>query len=258
MKKEKSQKQKFYNKSFIAKKISTRIFHKQKLPAPFVKWKDDMFKPEKESFCPYDENGQWILFKNLDEDDLEGWEEYNWCRIEELNESEEYNIFQDGASVSDIIQGDINDCYFLSAIGALCSYPSFFDKLFHTKERTEENCFGIYLFLNGKWKLVLLDNYFPYYLEEYILKELCFSSSCQKELWVSLLEKAWAKVNGGYARIGCRGFSREAFDILTEAYTEQLDIRIYARENRENELWEILKKSFEKKDVLTAGTVPAE
>ena len=244
-------------KSFIALKKPDRIFHKQKMPGPIEEWTDNQFPPEKQSLCPYDEDG-WIFFKDLDEEDVEGWEEYNWCRVGEINEYDNYEVFEEGAEVEDIVQGDINDCYFLSAIGSLCSYPDFFNKLFYTKERSENHSYGIYLYINGKWKLVLLDDYLPYCLENYVLKEISFSSSVQKEIWVSLLEKAWAKVNGCYARIGCKGFSNEAFDVLTEAYTEQLDLRIFKKENREEELWNILLNSFKKKYVLTAGTPGAK
>ena len=246
-------KTKILNKSFIAKKVSTRIFHNQEMPKSNKPWTDETFPHEKESLCPYDENG-WILFDNLDNDDLEGWEDYEWCRIDDITYLEDYSVFEEGATIEDIKQGNINDCYFLSAIGSLCSYPLFFEKLFHIKVRSEEHIYGIYLFLNGKWKLVLIDDYFPYAIANYDEKVLCFASSTQDELWVSLLEKAWAKVNGSYARIGSCGFSYEAFDVLTEAYTEQIDIRIYKKEKREEELWEKLEQFFKKKYVLTAGT----
>ena len=244
------------NKSFIARKVSNRIFHQQKMPKPLVSWTDDQFKHEKESLCSCEES-EWKFFEGLEEDDIEGWEEYQWCRIDEIKEFEEgYDIFDEGASVNDIKQGDINDCYFLSSIGSLCSYPDFFNKLFHIKEKSDEHVYGIYFFLNGKWKLVLIDDYFPCVIDDYEFKHLCFSSCVESELWVSLLEKAWAKVNGNYARIGCRGFSKEAFDVLTEAYTEQINISLYKEERRE-ELWNIIEKSFKKKYVLTAGTYDA-
>ena len=251
------------NQSFVAKKISTRIFHKQKAPKPFEVWVDEMFPAKKESLCPYDGN-DWILFEGLDEDDVESWAEYKWCKLEEIDEEKEYSVFdEEGANINDIMQGDINDCYFLSAIGSLCSFPDFYNKLFHIKSISEEHLYGIYLYINGKWKLVLIDDFFPYNTNSDYVKEFCFGTCCEKELWVSLLEKAWAKVNGCYARIGCRGFSKEAFDVLTEAYTEQINTRLYYnKENKEKdrseELWEKLKKAFKKKYVLTAGTINAD
>ena len=193
-----------------------------------------------------------------DEDDLEGWEEYNWCRIEEITDfKNNYEIFEEGPTIEDIVQGDINDCYFLSAIGSLCSDSNFFEKIFHIKNKSEEHVYGIYLFLNAKWKLVLVDDYFPYEIVNLDEKQLCFGSSVQKELWVSLLEKAWAKVNGSYARIGCRGFMNETFDVLTEAYTEEIHMKEYInkKKNRKEELWKMLTNYFDKEYVITAGTM---
>jgi hypothetical protein len=170
------------NQSFVAKKISTRIFHKQKVPKPFEIWVDDMFQAKKESLCPYDGN-DWVLFEGLEEDDVESWTDYEWCQLEEIDEDKEYTVFDEGATVNDIMQGDINDCYFLSAIGSLCSYSDFYDKLFHTKEISDEHLYGIYLYINGKWKLVLIDDYFPYNTNSDYVKEFCFGTSCKKELW---------------------------------------------------------------------------
>ena len=255
-KEEKKKKKKIKNKSIIARKVSSRIYKKQKMPEPLETWTDDIFPAKKESLCPFDENG-WIFFKYLLKDDVVGWEDYKWCRIEEIEDFDNYDVFVEGATIDDIKQGDINDCYFLSAIGSLCNYSDFFDKLFHIKEKSEEHAYGIYLYLNGKWKLVLVDDYFPYSSKDYIFKELCFSCSVQNELWVSLLEKAWAKVNGCYAKIGCGGFSYEAFDVLTEAYTEQIDIKEFKKEKKEDDLWYKMENSFKKKYVLTAGTPAA-
>ena len=235
---------------------SMKIFHNQEMPIPKVSWIDKEFPHEKGSLCPCDEKGEWIFFKGLHEDDLDNWETYEWCKIDDITDFQKgYDVFVDGATIEDIKQGDINNCYFLSALGSLCAFSQnhsdFLQKLFYIKEKSEEHVYGIYLFLNGTWKLVLIDDYFPYE-EENENKQICFGSSVQNELWVALLEKAWAKVNGNYARIGCRGFMNEAFDVLTEAYTEQIDIRVYKNEKREDELWELLGKN--KNYVLAAGT----
>ena len=80
--------------------------------------------------------------------------------------------------------------------------------------------------------------------------ELFFSSSFQNELWVSLIEKAWAKINGCYANIDYGGFSYEVFDLLTEAYSEQINIE----KVDEKDLWEILMVSEERKYLMAAAS----
>ena len=253
-----SQKKKNLKESISTRKISTKIFHNQAMIGS--KQKDKDFPPNKNSLCPYDEKAEeWIYFEGLEKSDLEDWDKYHWCRIEEITDfKNNYEIFEEGATIEDIVQGDINDCYFLSAIGSLCSDSNFFEKIFHIKNKSEEHVYGIYLFLNAKWKLVLVDDYFPYEIVNLDEKKLCFGSSVQKELWVSLLEKAWAKVNGSYARIGCRGFMNETFDVLTEAYTEEIHMEEYInkkeKKNRKEELWKMLEDYFDKKYFITAGT----
>ena len=94
--------------------------------------------------------------------------------------------------MDDIVQGNLGDCYFLSALGSLCAYPDFFDKLFHIKEKTKEHVYGVYIYINGKWELILVDDYFPYQGSRF--KQFVFGASGQNELWVSLLEKAGRKL----------------------------------------------------------------
>ncbi len=81
-----------------------------------------------------------------------------------------------------------------------------------------EHCYGCYYRINGIWKLVLVDDYFPCYGRWG--KNFAFSATNGNELWVVLLEKAWAKLNGNYAKtIG--GEPQEVFDIITNAYSDK-------------------------------------
>lgn len=62
------------------------------------------------------------------------------------------------------------------------------------------NAAGIYLitlFVNGKITPVIIDDYVP--CDRHGKPFACDTKS--KELWAILLEKAWAKVHGTYARI---------------------------------------------------------
>ena len=238
--------------SIIHKNVTTKIYNKQKMPKPLSLFNDQTFPPKKVSLCPFTGEG-WTAFMDLFEEDIQEWENYKWCRIDELGESLNYDIFTVKANVDNIKQGDINDCYFLSAVGALCNYPDFFYRLFQVKEKTKEGAYGVYLYLNGKWKLVLVDDNFPYAAKYRLFKQLSFSSTVRNEIWISLLEKAWAKVNGCYVKIGCGGYTYEAFDVLTEAYIEKVNIREYNL-NKEEELWMKMDNGFQSHYILTAET----
>ena len=141
-----------------------------------------MFKPEKANLCPYDSKGDWVLPEDVLDSDVDGWEKFKWARAESILDTQNYKVFVEGTSANDINQGSIGDCYFLSAIGALCKFPKLIDRLFYTKEKTKEHEYGIYIFINGLWELVLIDDYLPYYGSYF--KQFAFGSSKGNELWV--------------------------------------------------------------------------
>lgn len=69
------------------------------------------------------------------------------------------------------------------------------------------------------WKAVWIDDYFPC---DPISKSPAFTRSRGKEIWVLILEKAWAKLYGSYERIEA-GTCREALRDLTGAPTKLVD-----------------------------------
>ena len=245
--KSKNKKNNMIKSILTQEKKSSKIYRNQKMPEEGKPWIDEIFQPEKKSLCPFNSNG-WVLPEDVWESDVAGWEKFKWCRVEEIYDSKEYIVFKGGSSMNDIQQGNIGDCYFLSVLGSLCAYPDYFDKLFHIKEKTKEHVYGVYIYINGKWELVLVDDYFPYEGSDF--KQFAFSCSAENEIWVALLEKAWAKINGCYAKIGCGGLPNEVFDVLTEAYSMQKSIS----KNNKEEIWKLCEDSVGKGYVMTAGT----
>ena len=233
--------------SVVSKPNPEKIFRRQEMYKGDKPWNDPLFLPNRQTLCPYNNKG-WLLPENVLISDVEGWEKYNWCRVEDILNSKNYQVFEEGISADDILQGSIGDCYFLSAIGSLCKFSHYIDQLFFTKEKTKEHLYGVFIYLNGSWKLVLIDDFLPYTGNRF--KKFAFSTSGGKELWVSLLEKAWAKINGSYAKIGCGGSPTEVFDILTEAFSEQVPINPYYRDY----IWETMLDSEKKGYIMTAGT----
>ena len=235
------------------------IYRDQEIYKGSTPWTDPLFPAEKKSLCPFNNKG-WVLPEDVWESDVDGWEKIKWCRAEEIFDSEKFNVFEIGSksdkdkiSANDIQQGSIGDCYFLSVIGSLCHIyfkngQKLIEDLFLHTTQTKEHVYGVYIFINGVWELVLVDDYFPYIGSTF--KQFAFASSQGNELWVSILEKAWAKVNGCYAKIGCGGSPHEVFDVLTEAYSEQVSVN----KNKADEIWKKMVESQKKGFVMTAGT----
>ena len=238
-------------KSIDSTGFKDKIFRNQEIYKGTKPWEDPLFKPEKKSLCLLNEKGQWILPEEAEKDDIKGWNKFKWDRAENIYNSNNYSVFYKGIEIEDIIQGyGIGDCYFLSALGSLCKFPQLIENLFYFKEKTKEHIYGIYLYINGIKKLVLIDDYFPYIEDK--SKKFAMSYSRENEIWVSLVEKAWAKVNGNYIRIASGGFSNESFDVLTEAYNEEMTF-----EGKSGDIiWQKIKEGKNKGFVMTAGTYP--
>ena len=214
--------------------------------------KDPEFIPEKNSLCPIEQRtNEWFrpLPYKVRSSDITNWENIDWRTIigKEI-------FLKNSPSLKNMRQGEyIGDCYFLSALGALCERKDYLKKLIKRIEIGSKSVgYKIKLNLNGKWKYILVDKYFPYIKEKDMF---CFGCSFKNELWVSLFEKAWAKVNGCYARIGCGGECGDGFDVLTSAISEFHEI-LEINDKKKDELWEILKDAKNKKNnyLIGAGT----
>jgi len=99
---------------------------------------------------------------------------------------------------------------------------------------------------NGIWQEVVIDDFIPCYNNQ-----PAFSRSNGDELWVILLEKAWAKLHKSYERIEA-GFAENVMRDLTGAPTEVI-------ETDEDELWDKLNEAEAKQFIVaaSAGSTPA-
>lgn len=104
------------------------------------------------------------------------------------------DVFIEDIDPNDIKQGALSDCWFLSALASLAERPALVRRLFITKEYNEEGVYKVKICKNGEWMVVTVDDYIPCYYNGGPL----FSRANGNELWVLLLEKAYAKVNGTY------------------------------------------------------------
>jgi len=73
-----------------------------------------------------------------------------------------------------------------------------------TKTISKEGIYVVAICLDGIWEEIIIDDNIPVQKGEPM-----FNRSKSNELWVILLEKAWAKTFGGYMNIEA-GLTREA------------------------------------------------
>ena len=99
-------------------------------------------------------------------------------------------LFSEKIEMGDVIQGKLGDCYFLSSVASLCKFPGFIINLFKTKSINKDGFYEIKLYIDGRPQIVIVDDYLPI---EKSTRQPCYAQSKGNELWVMLLEKAWAK-----------------------------------------------------------------
>jgi len=101
------------------------------------------------------------------------------------------------------------------------------------------------MFINGVWRAVEIDDYLP--IDGF--GNLICAYSNKGKLWVSLFEKAYLKIHGGYEFIGSNS-SRDLYT-LTGWLPEKIDLKTYPRAK----LWERIKAGYRTNDCLiTIGT----
>jgi hypothetical protein len=101
---------------------------------------------------------------------------------------------------NDIYQGQLGDCWLLSAIASLTVKPSLIENLFLTREFNPRGKyqFRFYDSPTSAFTTVTIDDYIPV---DASTEEPVFSAPHGNECWVMLLEKAFAKYMGSYSAI---------------------------------------------------------
>ena len=145
------------------------------------------------------------------------WSTFEWKRPAQVYGEGEFSLFNQ-INVDDIKQGYWGDCYFLSAICALAEYPERIKELFETKELNSPGIYSVIFYISGEKKSVTVDDYFPFYPKK---QNWAFTQCIGKEIWVMILEKAWAKIHGSYQRIE-GGNTAEALYALSGSYIDYI------------------------------------
>ena len=152
--------------------------------------------------------------------------------------------------IEEVHQGQLDNSYYLSAISALAGFPERFESIFLNKSLSINGCYAVNFFINGKPKIITIDDYFPCHPN----KTFAFSYSGPGEIWVQLLEKAWAKINFSYANtIG--GSSCEALSSLTNA---PCFTYLHRKFDQPIEIWNLLKNNNNKQYISCTNSIQSK
>jgi hypothetical protein len=194
-------------------KIELEYWGNPDKPKEGEKYTDSKFPPNENSLMGLDSNGNPIdkeAYTNANRKYINP-QKVEFLRASEIYKDTRYVLISDKMDMNDIIPGAIEDSYFLSSVQNLCKVPANINRLFKTKIMNPDGYYELILNIDGKPQIVVVDDYLPVDKDT---KKLIYAQSTKNEIWISLLEKAWAKVNGGYANI-IGGTPMEALEFLT-------------------------------------------
>lgn len=172
----------------------------------------------------------------------------SWRRPNELrqhleNPSTTWKVFRHPISPSDISQGVLGDCWFLSALSVLAEKPQLLESIMITKETNPEGAYQVRLCHDGLWETIVIDDSLPASESG----NLVCSKAERKQLWVPLIEKALAKMNGSYEAL-VSGKCLEGLATLTGAPCESVHLQGNEKNNiiiDKNLIWATLLSSKE-------------
>ncbi|KAJ7531630.1 hypothetical protein O6H91_14G051800 [Diphasiastrum complanatum] len=146
-----------------------------------------------------------------------------WMRPKELVKvlgvDSQPNLFEGSAKPADVCQGRLGDCWFLSAIAVLTA-ASRISEVIITPEYNEEGIYTVRFCIQGEWVPVVVDDWIPC---EAAGKPAFATSRKKNELWVSILEKAYAKLHGSFEALE-GGHVQDALVDLTGGAGEEIDM----------------------------------
>ncbi|KAJ4808103.1 Calpain protease [Rhynchospora pubera] len=129
-------------------------------------------------------------------------------------------LFSGSVNSSDVCQGRLGDCWFLSAVAVLTEM-SRISEVIITPDFNEEGIYTVRFCIQGEWVPVVVDDWIPC---ESPGKPAFATSKKRNELWVSILEKAYAKLHGSYEALE-GGLVQDALVDLTGGAGEEIDMR---------------------------------
>ncbi len=174
-------------------------------------------------------------------------------------------LFLDGIDPSDIRQQLLGDCYFLAALSAVAQQPQWIYRMISPSTYNEYGVYQVNFFWQGATRSVVVDDLIPVLMmnesgvvlgpeerERYLhsrkslkppssqtpksvqaqssssnvyINTLFARSANLREIWVSIIEKAYAKLHGNYENVEHAHDIGEAMEHLTGGVSHNFDLK---------------------------------
>lgn len=227
---------------YFKNQVPEHILNGTFLNQPFV---DSYFPPNNNSLMALNQDGTFIdpAAGEVGSEEISA-DKIEWKRISEVFPN--FSIFLGEIEAADIRQGNLSNCYLLSSFVALTEFPDLIYQKFISKDPSPFGYYEVILFLDGSWQKVAIDDYLPFIKGT---NKLAFTQTNDTEFWVNLLEKAWAKVNGGYVNT-VLGAVADPLQALTG-----FPVQFFALDNISYEfLWDLVSEADKSNKIICSGT----
>ncbi|CAN7937930.1 unnamed protein product, partial [Ixodes hexagonus] len=174
-----------------------------------------------------------------------------WKRPGEISKCPQF--ITDGFSRFDVKQGELGNCWIVASTAILAMHKDLFRRVVpETQSFGKDKYAGLFhfrLWKDNRWVDVPIDDRLPVN-EDGELKFM--SSNTSGEFWSALLEKAYAKLHGGYAALE-GGSGIEAMATYTGGLSEQIMLS-----KPPKNLFKTLTKAFERSSLVTCSILEKE
>jgi hypothetical protein len=176
-------------------------------------------------------------------------------------------LFDGGTDPDDVHQGELNDGWLLSAISIIAAsggvdddkVDELLNEIFISKTLSPVGAYAVRFWKNSQWETVIVDDFFPTQSkrnEENNGAAFAYSKSF-RELWVPILEKAYAKYYGSYAALE-EGFVHLALQDLAQGESSEIFLARESRGARKAKLWENMREWQRNAYLMGAGTITSD
>lgn len=114
-----------------------------------IQYTDDIFLPSLSSLANNPKQVK-LLYQDFNK----------WMRVTDVYKGQKLSIYH-SIDPNDIKQGELGNCYFLSALSSLAEKPDRILRLFEDQTINEHNCYYVRVCVDGIWRYIVIDDYTP-------------------------------------------------------------------------------------------------